>query len=342
MIFLYSILGLFAAFLIWFLLVSRGAMLSKETKQKIKSIQKTTIPELLVGKTATLKNGEVSIFYEVLGERNTKGDILLINGHSHSLLTWPKYFYQAFLDEGYRVIRFDNRGLGNSTWIEDWSKENGYTLEDMATDAVAVLDHLKIAQAHIIGMSMGGMISQRIAINYPKRVLSLTSIMSTGYYHDKAAKNTSLQFYLHLARIMLNYGQVLKTEQDKVKLHLAIQQILKGQGDYPFDAERHILDAYYEIRNRKGFNGKVGAQHSAAIEKSGSRLEELSKITAPSLVIHGTTDPLILIGQAKKYAPLIKGAKTLFIEGMGHDLPALHMNEILPKVFENFEHATNH
>jgi len=223
------------------------------------------------------------------------------------MFTWTQEFYQPFVDAGYRVIRFDNRGLGQSDWMKDWSKENPYTLEDMATDAVAVLDALNIEKAHIIGASMGGMISQRLAISHSERVKSLTSIMSTSHYFDKTEKNTSFQFYRDYVMTNLAYRRNLQKEENKIKLHVAIQR----------------------------FNAIAGEQHQEAIKLSGSRYEELANIDIPTLVIHGTDDPLILIGQGKKYATQIPNAKTLFIKGMGHDMPTVYLPQIHAAIMGN-------
>jgi len=260
---------------------------------------------------------------------------------SHPMFTWTSEIYQPFVDAGYRVIRFDNRGLGQSDWMKNWSKENPYTLEDMATDAVAVLDDLGIEKAHIIGASMGGMISQRLAISHGERVKSLTSIMSTSHYFDKTEKNTSFQFYRDMAMIYLVYRRNLQREENKVKLHVSIQRILRGKGDYEFNHEESILNAFNEVRNRRGFHARAGDQHQLAIKLSGSRYDELAQINVPTLVIHGTDDPLILIGQGKKYAEQIPNAKTLYIKGMGHDMPSVYLPQIHAAIMDNIRRASN-
>ena len=128
--------------------------------------------------------------------------------------------------------------------------------------------------------------------------------------------------------IYLVYRRNLQREENKVKLHVAIQRILRGKGDYEFDHETSIRNAFNEVRNRRGFHARVADQHQEAIRLSGSRYEELDKITAPTLVIHGIDDPLILIGQGKKYVERIPNAKTLYIKGMGHDLPSKYLPQI--------------
>lgn len=333
---------IFSAFLIilmigiaYFLMTGWQALLPKHVLTRIAEVQQTDIPSLIEGGTSIAKNGDIEIFYQTISNPNPKDNVLLVNGLSHPMFTWTQEFYQPLVDAGYRVIRFDNRGLGQSDWMKNWSKENAYTLEDMAADAVAVLDDLNIEKAHIIGASMGGMISQRLAISHSKRVKSLTSIMSTSHYFDKTEKNTSFQFYRDYVMVNLAYRRNLKREENKVKLHVAIQRILRGKGDYEFDHETSIVNAFNEIRNRLGFNAIAGEQHQEAIKLSGSRYDELGRINVPTLVIHGMDDPLILIGQGKKYAAQIPNAKTLYIGGMGHDMPTKYLTQIHVAIMEN-------
>jgi pimeloyl-ACP methyl ester carboxylesterase len=299
----------------------------------INEIKKEELPEFVIGETGFANNYDIKIAYEILKSKKPNGEsIILINGLGHSKLVWPTYFYQPFLDHGYNVIKFDNRGLGESDWILDWTKENPYSLEDMAADAIAVLDALNIGQAHFVGMSMGGMISQRIAISYPTRILTLTSVMSTGFYEDPELVSTSKPFYANIIGVTILYATKLKTDAQKMKFNLSIQRLLKGKGDYKIDNKKILQKAYYEINRRKGFNSKVTNQHSLAIKISGSRYEELKNIQTPSVIIHGTNDPLIKIEHAKKYAPLIPNSQTLFIKGMGHDLPEKYVPDILKSI----------
>ena len=320
--------------------LSTGPKISVTDNQLIKEVQETPVEEHITGITGTANNNGVTIFYNAFGKPE-KGNILLVNGHTQTLLDWPTYFFQPLVDAGYRVIRYDNRGVGMSDWMEGWNKTNAYTLEDMATDALAILDDLSIKKAHIIGVSMGGMISQRLAISHADRVLSLCSIMSTGYYFDKELTNVPRQFMLDITRISMRYGRDVKPEANKLKLHLAIRQLLKGKGKYPFDTKSILKKALYEVRKRRAYNMKATDQHSLAIKKSGSRYEGLKQIQMPVLVVHGTTDPLIGIAHAKKYAAMIPNAETLFIEGMGHDLPETYMPQIIEGILSNCMHNSD-
>ena len=321
-------------------LIYSGPQLPKETDELIKEVLATPEeeqPELITGQTGYAKNGDVSIFYELINNENTtKGTVLLVNGLSQTLLDWQPYIYEPLMEAGYQVIRFDNRSVGMSDWMKDWTKETAYTLEDMAKDAIAVLDVLNIEKAHIVGMSMGGMISQRIAISHGERVLSLTSVMSSGYFYDPDTADVTRQFTNDMMRYFVRYRDLTKME-NRLKLHLGVQRMLIGDGNYFFDDKAILEKAYYELTKRKAFNIKSQDHHGYAIKKSGSRYEELEQLNVPTLVIHGTHDPLILFEHGLKYASMMADATVLFINGMGHDFPRNHMPQIGQAIIDNFE-----
>ena len=335
---IFSLIVLFAVAL--FIFLYTGPQLPKNIDDLVKEVKNEVLPELIPGDTGYAKNQKVSIFYNSIGNPHTaKGTILFVCGHSSTLIDWQAYIIQPFLDADYHVVRYDNRGLGMSNWMENWSKHNAYTLDDMAKDGMAVLDALHIQKAHIVGMSMGGMIGQQMAINHGDRVLSLTSIMSSGFYYDPKLSNLPLKFSIDFVRYLLKYG-IRLTEENGIKFHLAVNLMLKGEGNYSIDHKEILQKALYTLRKRKGVNRKVRHQHTAAIQKSGSRYDQLPHIKVPTLVIHGTTDPLVLFDHAKKYAPMIPHAKTLFIEGMGHDMPKPFMDKMKTAMLKNFERAT--
>ena len=207
----------------------------------------------------------------------------------------------------------------------------------MAADSIAVLDHLKIKKAHIIGISMGGMIAQSMAIDYPQYVASLTAVMSTGFWGDPKLTSVPKGWYANFLTVNFLYGKKLLSTERSVKFFLAHQRYLRGKGDYKVDDKEVLQKTLYEFEKRKGLNPKVGEQHTYAIMNSGSRYEKLGTINAPTLVIHGTDDPLIKVEHGEKYAPMIPNAKKLILKGMGHDLPKRYMPEIHKGVFENFK-----
>jgi len=334
---IYLVIFLVLLAIIFFLFLNTGPKLAAHTDALIQEVQKEPLLDLVKGKTGMTKTGPVSIHYELISKgKENKGTILLVCGHTQTSLEWPTYLYEPLLAAGYQVVRYDNRGVGLSDWMANWTKKRAYQLEDMAKDGLAVLDTLGISKAHVIGVSMGGMIGQIMAINHSERVLSLTSIMSTGFYFDKELGDVPRQFMMDITRVSLRHGRGVKTEEGKLKLHLAIRQLLKGQGDYPFDDKSVLKRALVEVRTRKGYNMKATDQHSLAIKKSGSRYEGLKKLQVPTLVIHGTSDPLIPFKHAKKYSAMIPNVRTLFIEGMGHDLPAVHAPVIVKELLAFF------
>jgi pimeloyl-ACP methyl ester carboxylesterase len=306
--------------------------------ETIQAVMTSDLPELMPGKSGFAKNGDIKICYEVLENENCKNvNILLVNGLTQTLLEWQAYFYQPLLDAGYRVIRYDNRGIGQSDWMKNWGKNSKYTLKEMATDGIAVLDHLGIDQAHVIGSSMGGMICQRLAINYPSRILSLTSIMSTGFYFDKKLTDMPKPFLLNLTKLIFRYKKTMDQDKTKMKFQYGIRQILKGKDNYELNPKSNLQQFYYEIKNRNGSNPKATDQHDYAIKKSGSRYEELKNLNLPSLIIHGTDDTLILVNHAEKYGPMIPNSTSLILDGMGHDIPEKYTPEILKSLFVLFE-----
>ena len=322
-----SFVGLILMAFLYYVNSGKPVKLPADTNRIIQEILKSNdLPEFINGNTGYATNGDVKIWYESITQSKApKATILLIMGHSCPALIWDAAFFQKFVDLGYQVIRYDNRGLGESSWMKTWTKNNAYTLEDMAKDALAVLDANGVEKAHIIGSSMGGMIAQRLAISHSNRVLSLTSIMSSGYWYDKSIPFPT--FFSDLTKYALKTIVPNPSDTNTMKFGVAVYQMIKGNGDYEINIKRVAQKALYEKRKRKGTNPRVGPQHDLAIGKSGSRLDELSKINLPALIIHGKSDPLVTFAHFEKYAHLIPNAETLVIDGMGHDLPEIYMDQ---------------
>lgn len=316
-------------------------VLPRHLEVLIRKTQQEEIPEFIEGETGFAMNKEVRLAFEVFNRHKNIGQsIFIINGHSHPHIFFPKYFYQPYLDAGNQLIKYDHRGVGESDWMPDWDKSNPYSLEDMASDIVAILNHLKIDQAHIIGFSMGGMIAQCVAINYPEYVLSLNSVMSSGFWTDPKLTTIPLKTYVILAGINALYTSKKVENKRVVKRFLAINNYLKGKGDYIINHKDVLQRILYEIENRKGFNPKVYGQHTRAIVVSGSRYDRLSEIDVPTLIVHGSDDPLIKVQHAMKYSDLIPNAKMVIIKGMGHDLPEAYMQELNQAIFKNLERSS--
>lgn len=269
-----------------------------------------------------VKASNLNFYYEAFGNP-THPAVLLIMGLASQSLQWFPYFYEPIAQQGYYIIRFDNRDIGLSDRIDptDWAT-NPYTLEDMAKDTIGLLDALKIKTAHIIGASMGGMIAQRIAISHPTYVRSLTSMLS-------AAEATSLGFNPSL----LIEGD--RTQPPPIEIQLQFWKMLTGSA-FPFDEQRY-RDLYQEgFINRQGYNPHCLPHQFTAIQRSGSRMQELTSITAPTLVVHGTEDPLIPEAHAAFYAQQIPQAGYLALDGVGHEIPEGIAPTVLSAIFDLF------
>ncbi len=277
------------------------------------------LPEYYTGKAAIAKNGDIKLWYELnKTDGESKGTIMLIMGYGSTSLQWPPYFIEPLVTAGYDVIRFDHRDIGLSTWLDDWDSSSPYTLEDIAGDVVAILNHAGIEQAHMIGVSMGGMIAQAVAINHADRTLSLTSMSSTGFFGDESLAGIYPETVKSIARYTIKYA-MNKSPENNMRFNLTASNLFKG--NYELDNTYTILKTRYELEKRKGFNPDAGTHHEAAITASGSRYEDLKKLDVPTLIIHGRADPLVNFEHGAKTAELIPNAKTLYIDDLGHDIP---------------------
>lgn len=255
--------------------------------------------------------------------------ILLIAGLGSQMIRWTVPFCQELAERGYRVIRFDNRDAGCSTHFShcappDFGElaaalmagrrpEVPYVLNDMAADAIGLLDALSISRAHVVGRSMGGMIAQIMASEHSERISSLTSIMSsTG---NPALPQAAPDV---MAMMMGPAPNPISDEAGFLRHSLAFARRIAGSR-YPFDHAGCRLFILEEVR-RAYDPGGLGRQ-VAAIAVAGDRRKQLTTVTAPTLVIHGADDPLILTACGEDTAASIPNAEFMLIDGMGHDLP---------------------
>lgn len=304
-----------------------------------KTLKKGT--KKLKGEQGYAVNDSVKIWYESLATSDTaRGDIILIMGIANDALAWPEYFTQELIDSGYRVIRYDHRGTGLSDWIDDWDKDNAYDLNDMAADVIAILDTLNITKAHIVGASLGGMIGQTIAINYPERVITLTSMMSTGDMMDKNLPPINPETVSKLMVTQLRYG-FFESEENTIKIYIMSKLILSDDTCSEEDIEGIANAVTYNLRERKGYNKNASRQHTRAVMLSKSRYNDLSKLNIPVLIIHGKNDPLINFSHGKKCYETIPGADTLWIENMGHDINRKNSVTIVNKIVDLIDKSTN-
>jgi pimeloyl-ACP methyl ester carboxylesterase len=267
----------------------------------------------------------IDICYEIFGDPGAE-PLLLIMGLGAQMVLWDDAFCEQLAARGFRVIRFDNRDIGQSSKLHGGKRltplellklrllripvDAPYKLHDMATDTIGLMDALGIRSAHLVGASMGGMIAQEIAITFPERVRSLTSIMSsTG--------NPRVPPPSRQASAML-MAPPPKTKEEYIERFAATWKLLRV-GRFPED---EALDrARAERTYARGLNPAGVGRQLRAILASGNRRPRLHLVTAPTLVIHGTVDPLVHPLGGKDTAAAIPNAKLMMIEGMGHALP---------------------
>jgi pimeloyl-ACP methyl ester carboxylesterase len=286
----------------------------------------------------------IDICYEDHGDPAAP-PILLVMGLAGQLTLWPIEFVEALVARGYRVIRYDNRDIGLSTKFEEAGVPNirrmllralfglrvqaPYTLADMARDGVSLLDALGIDRAHIVGASMGGMISQHIAFSHPARVRSLTSVISTtGNRWLPRARKEAMAVLLQ--RPQTNDIETL------VRFGKHAARTIGSPGFPPDDAR---LDARIRSDLARSFYPVGPARQLAAIIADGDRRRRLRGITAPTLVIHGEADPLVPMAGGVDTARHISGARLETIPGMGHDLPLALVERLADLVAD---HAGRH
>lgn len=288
----------------------------------------TRAEAMVVSRRPGAKSRKGRLAYKSFGDESNVV-VLLISGLATQMVRWTEAFCTALAARGYRVIRFDNRDAGLSTHFDavpapDFRAlaaalmagkmpEVPYTLDDMTADAVALLDASSIDQAHVVGRSMVGMIAQGMAVEFPHRVLSLTSIMSsTG--------NPALPQAAPEVMALMNGPKPdpVADPEGFVAQSLAFARRIAGTGSR-FDAAAQAAMALEEAR--RSYDPAGGARQLAAMATAGDRRDRLALISVPTLVVHGIDDPLILPACGEDTAASIPRAELLLIDGMGHDMP---------------------
>jgi len=273
----------------------------------------------------------IEIEYETIGDPNSK-PLLLIAGLGSQLLAWSDEICENLAKSGFFVIRFDNRDVGLSTKFEDAGMPNmmeisaaytrgevpdiPYTLEDMADDAVGILDVLNINKAHICGASMGGMIAQIIAYRHPSRVQSLTVIMSTTGNPELPPSKPEI--------LMQFFAPVPSEREAYINEMVKRDSLIYGNFTYNEDQGREYRTKEYD----RSYYPEGIARQLAAMAIPGNIKPKISAIRAPKVVIHGTEDPFNLIEAGKEIASEIPGAELLIIDGMAHSFPS----EVIPPI----------
>jgi pimeloyl-ACP methyl ester carboxylesterase len=279
----------------------------------------------------------IDIAYERLGDPSAP-PVLLIMGLGAQLIGWPEGLCDLLVGKGLHVIRFDNRDVGQSTHMTNAPVPNfmaamagdyssvSYRLTDMAADSVGLLDQLGLDSVHLVGASMGGFIAQMIAIEHPRRVRSLTSIMSTtgdmrvGQPHPEA-----MQVFA---------GAPPTNRAEVIERGLFASRILGSPG---FPAEPDALAERVGRAYDRGYDGLGIVRQGVAVMASGDRTPGLRTVDTPTLVIHGSADKMCDVSGGRATAAAVPGAELVIIEGMGHDLPRAIWPQLAAKIAENVE-----
>lgn len=259
--------------------------------------------------------------------------VLLVVGLNAQLTVWPEDFCRRLADRGHRVVRFDNRDVGLSTWfdhhpvgdpleaylafLDGQPVDAPYSVGDLAADAVGLLDALGLASAHVVGGSFGGMVAQRMAIHWPDRLRSLTSIMSMPRIVP-----LDLEVVLSLQPPDVDPSD---PETDRAEVEAAVvasaveaARIFAGSA-YPPDEDRARRRALEDLD--RAWHPDGGVRQMLAVLADGDRRSLLAEVDLPTLVVHGTEDPLVPPQGARETAEAVSGAELVWIEGMGHDWP---------------------
>ena len=260
----------------------------------------------------------IRIWTEDFGDRRDPA-ILLIMGASAQGIQWPEPFIERLVAAGLHAIRYDNRDTGRSTCFD--FATSPYTLDDLANDAVAVLDAYDLASAHVVGASMGGMIAQQLMIHHPRRVRSATIIMSSPLSGAALMSGESLPGPdpTWLAEFAAGGAMPVDTPAQQIEMRVAMFAGLAGRIRPDVDAIRAI--ATREVARATNFAAQ--ANHSLAITTTtpDDRRPLLRSTSIPTLVIHGSDDPLVPCAHGQALADTIPRARLMTIDGMGHDLP---------------------
>lgn len=327
-----AVLGL-AVLVAW-----RGPRLPPGTDRTIARIRSGPVTGVVIGESGYAQSGEVRIWFESIAPVDVEKGVVLLNiALGASSLYWPPAFLRALSAAGYRVVRYDQRGTGASSRMPDWMRQHPYSLIDMASDAIAVLDELRIARAHMLGLSLGGFIAQEIAIGYPERVQSLTLLSTSADPTDASMPGPRAWPLIKsaIAGLPLLRYRLLGGETNLVRELLA--GLVAQGGDDPVDVEEWTRIVLYDRRERGGFNLRALRQHQVAVAVTRSRYPLLGTITAPTLVIHGAEDTFLPIEHGRRLAAAIPSASGMWLEDAGHTFPYPDMRAVTSAITDHLD-----
>lgn len=286
----------------------------------------------------------ISLEYEVHGAEDGE-PLLLIMGLGAQMTRWPPGLYEKLVERGFRVIRFDNRDCGLSQKFSGMptmesvvsarmrgeTPDIPYTLDDMAADAVGLLDHLGIERAHVAGASMGGMIGQLVTADYPERVHSFTAVFST-------TGNPALPPSKPEAMAVLTTRAPDPSKDIEAYLdHMVRGARTIGSPAFPFEESALRERARNDVR--RAYEPLGVARQLAAVIANGDRRPKIANIKAPVVVLHGDADPLVPVEGGKDIAATIPGAEVRIVPGMGHDLPPALYDAVVDAICRAAERA---
>ncbi|MBS1848620.1 MAG: alpha/beta hydrolase [Actinobacteria bacterium] len=281
-------------------------------------------------------NGDVELFYEQWGPSDGM-PLLLIMGLSAQMISWDDSLMQSFVDHGFTVVRYDNRDVGESTWLNeapvDIDAEVGrflageplrppYSIEDMADDAAAVLAALGWGRAHIVGASMGGMIAQAFAIRYPEKTRSLVSIMSTTGDPDVGQPDA--------AAIESLLRPVPEGRAGAIEASVATSRVIGSPIHFDEEAERDKATRAYD----RAHNPDGVVRQLLAILTQPSRTAALRELDVPSIVIHGALDPLVDPSGGRRTHEALSGSTLIELAEAGHDIPEVYRADLVERIAE--------
>jgi len=286
--------------------------------------------------------GSVELAYDIFGDRGRP--LVLIMGIGAQRVFWDDALCELFVDAGFHVVRFDHRDIGESTRLDAAVPRPGrvlarrlvgakvdapYTLSDMAGDVAGLIDALGFGAAHVVGTSLGGMIGQHLAIEHASHVRSLVSIMSTP----------GARRYLPEPRALRALFAPAPKTAEEAGRHVERLFDTIGSTAWPRDADRPRLRAIGELSHSRGMSPRGFLRHFAAVLASGDRRPALRDVHVPTLVIHGSRDPMFPVRAGRDLARLMPDATWLPIAGMGHDMPSLLWPVLVGAITRHAERA---
>jgi pimeloyl-ACP methyl ester carboxylesterase len=274
----------------------------------------------------------VELEYDTFGERRSR-PLLLVMGLGTQMIAWEEDFCQGLAERDFYVIRFDNRDVGLSTHLDELGTPNlaavmskqarsPYMLDDMADDAAGLLDALGIPAAHVVGASMGGFISQLLAVKHPEKVLTLTSIMSALGGDDDVAASPEVTAAL--------LAPPPPDRDGLIEWGVSMSRLLGGP--LYFEEERSRAMRVRAVDRAVSLSGTL--RQLAAIIAAQSRREALGRTRVPVLVVHGDSDPLVPVENGKRTAAAVPGARLVIVPGMGHELPPQVWSQVIAEISE--------